>query len=98
MTTIILTGNINIPNYFFTSEGGSYTGTYTVYSGPSIDHIGSQLIILAGDTNSGIQTLYFRNYLLQSGDVQLTELELLSKKFQNTKDKMEKIVKFTNSK
>jgi hypothetical protein len=90
MTTIILTGNINIPNYFFTSEGNSYIGTYTVSSDP---------FILTGiDANSLQQILYFRNYLLQSGDVQLTELELLSKKFQNTKDKMEKIVKFTNSK
>tara|TARA_R110000824_G_scaffold355222_3_gene542376 strand:- start:4553 stop:4825 length:273 start_codon:yes stop_codon:yes gene_type:complete len=90
MATIIITGNINIPNYFFTIEGNSYIGTYTVSSDP---------FALVGVTeDSGAIPLYFRNYLLQSDHVKLTELELLSKKFQNTKHKMEKIVKFTNSK
>tara|TARA_E500000318_G_scaffold27387_1_gene27604 strand:- start:33 stop:314 length:282 start_codon:yes stop_codon:yes gene_type:complete len=88
----VITGQVDIPNLFFTIEGESFIGNYVVQSNP--------FRIIGLPPLGGIPIeLYFRNTLLFSGEnINPTDAELLSKKFQNTKYKIEKIIKFTNSK
>jgi len=94
MTVEVITAVIKIPNYLFTVNGESYTGDYKIVNAPSG-------ITLVGNINDLVpKSLYFRNYLLQSTiyNIPLSETELLSKNFQNSKEKLEKIITFTNSK
>ena len=84
---------IKIPNMLFLSNGDSYTGNYKIIHSPSG-------VTIAIDSVEGVfGSLHFRNsYFANFKNVNLSETELLSKNFQNTKEKLEKIVKFTNSK
>ena len=88
----IITGQVDVPNLFFTIEGEYFTGNYVVQTSP--------FRILGLPYGGGVPIeLYFRNSLLFSEEnINPTDTELLSKKFQNTKYKIEKIIKFTNSK
>ena len=75
----------------FLSSGDSYTGNYKIVNQNSN-------ITIVSSTGTPM-TLYFRNSLFATyKNTKLSEAELLSKNFQNTKEKLEKIVKFTNSK
>ena len=90
--SVIITGQVDIPNLFFTETGESFTGDYVVQNNPftiiGIPYLGGTPI-----------ELYFRNTILfNMENIELNNNELLSKKFQNTKYKIEKIIKFTNSK
>lgn len=94
MTVEVITAVIKIPNYLFTVNGESYTGDYKIVNA-------SSGITLVGNINDLVpKSLYFRNQLFQSTNysIPLSETELLSKNFQNSKEKLEKIITFTNSK
>ena len=83
---------IKIPNMLFDSEGVSYTGNYKIVNSPSG-------VTIAINSPTRVGGLYFRNsYFAKFENAKLNEVELLSKNFQNTKEKLEKIIKFTNSK
>jgi hypothetical protein len=87
----VINAVIKIPNILFLSNGDSYTGNY------KIAHQNSNITIISSTAIP--MTLYFRNSLFAARkNTKLSETELLSKNFQNTKEKLEKIVKFTNSK
>ena len=95
----IITGRVDIPNFFFKINGTSYTGDYTVQTAP--------FKIFGLVANELPFELFFRNTILHNqkefealANTVISPLknELLSKKFQNTKYKIEKIIKFTNSK
>lgn len=92
-TTEILTAKIRVPNFFFTVDGVSYTGDYRIVRGQGTVHV---LTVPSEDLNP--KSLYFRNTLLANYEIKLSESEVLSKKFQNSKEKIEKIIKFTHSK
>jgi len=95
----IISGRVDIPNLFFKIDGTSYSGEYTVQTSP--------FKIFGLVPNEIPFELFFRNTILQNPEIfedttntPILPLknELLSKKFENTKYKIEKIVKFTNSK
>jgi|TARA_R110000744_G_scaffold58630_5_gene122373 hypothetical protein len=93
MATHTVNGNINIPNMFFTINGKQYLGNFSAIRNEN----GS--IVLVGKNNNNDVFLYFRNYLLrQPKKLKLTKFEIDSENFQKNKEKIQKIVKFTNSK
>ena len=102
---IIISGRVDIPNLFFKPNGESYIGEYTVQTSPNFT-------IFALVPDEIPFEVFFRNTLLLNKevmidyfgdqynftDIPLLENEVLSKNFENTKYKIEKIIKFTNSK
>lgn len=93
---IIISGRVDVPNLFFTSSGESYVGEYTVQTSP--------FKVFALPFNQTPFEVFFRNTLIFNSSIglpegiELLENEVLSKNFENTKYKIEKIIKFTNSK
>lgn len=93
---IIISGRVDVPNLFFTRGGESYIGEYTVQTAP--------FRVFALPFNQTPFQIFFRNSILLNpplgfpDGVELLENEVLSKNFENTKYKIEKIIKFTNSK
>jgi len=94
MARYIIKGNINIPNMLFTENGKNYLGEFSAVRSEkgNVDLYGE-----AGSKTSIL--LYSRNYLLrQPKKLKLTKFEIDSENFQKNKEKIQKIVKFTNSK
>lgn len=99
--SIIISGRIDIPNYLFKQDGSSYIGEFIVQSGTTLQMYGTT-------PNEQPFPIFFRNQIIlhkenfmevfSLKELPALENELLSKKFQNTKYKIEKIIKFTNSK
>lgn len=92
-----ITAIIRVPNYLFTSDGESYTGRYQVRLDPfDIDRL--VMIGFVGEEEFPT-SLYFRNTVLAVNPMlKQSNSEVLSKNFQNSKEKLEKIITFTNSK
>ena len=91
MATYIITATIKIPNFFFKRDGVGYTGKYRVQSSP--------FKILTMEEGTPPEELFFRNSLITNDkNIKSTELEVISKNFQNNKEKLEKILTFTNYK